>query len=105
MYNYHFKVREDAIIGNFIERAENDDFRMVLSELPWVKNPNWASLVRESYAQLPANFAPNGFTVGLYGSAPPINNGTADWTAVYVERDATTQHIFELLGDKVTKLP
>jgi hypothetical protein len=104
MYNYHYKVRDDAIVGAFVEPALNDDYRLVLNRLPWEKNPNWAALLRESYAQLPAGFAPGGFSAGIFGNAAASNNGVADWTMVYVERGSATQHIFELLGDRVTKL-
>ena len=106
MYNYHYKVEGSVIVGDFVEPAFNDDYRIVLDDLPWVKNPSWKVLVQKSYPQIPAKFGPEGFSVGLHANAAAINNGTADWTMVYAESGATrAQHIFELLGDKVTKLP
>jgi hypothetical protein len=59
--------------------------------------------VKESFPQLPANFAPGGFSAGLIGNAAALNDGSSDWALVYVDRDANKQIIFELLGDKVTK--
>jgi hypothetical protein len=103
MYNYHFQVIADTLIGNFVEPAQNADYRVTFAELPWEKNPEWVRLVKESFPQLPANFAPGGFSAGLIGNAAALNDGSSDWALVYVDRDANKQIIFELLGDKVTK--
>jgi len=105
MYNYHFKVKEDTLIGDFTEPVQNDDYRVVVSELPWEKNPNWQYLLTESFDQLPANFAPKGFSAGLVCNSASLNNGTADWAMVYVDKATNKQIIFELLGDQVTKQP
>jgi hypothetical protein len=105
MYNYHYKILEDALVGDFVEPAQNDDYRITFEQLPWEKNPEWARLVRESFAQLPVDYAPGGFSAGLVGNAAASNNGVADWAIVYVEREPNKQIIFELLGDKLTKLP
>lgn len=102
MFNYHFSIDEDRLIGEFVEPAENDDFRVVMETLPWERNPNWAQLIKESHAQLPNNLR---FAARLSSRAAAANSGV-DWTIVYVDRaDEKTQHIFTLSGNKVTKLP
>ena len=105
MYNYHFKVLEDALIGDFTEPAANDDYKVVFRELPWVRNPNWSNLLRESHAQLPPNYAPGGFSAALVSNSAALNAGTTDWTLIYVEQNTTSQQIFELLGEQVVKIP
>jgi serine/threonine protein kinase len=105
MYNYHFKVKENALIGEFVEPAQNDDYRIGVNQLPWEKNRDWARLVTESYAQLPPDFAPGGYTAALVCNPASLNNGSADWSMVYVDKATNRQIIFELLSDQVTKLP
>ena len=105
MYNYHFKVVDDVLIGDFTEPAANDDFRIVMNELPWEKNPDWARLIKVSYLQLPSDFAPAGYSAGLVSNVAAFNAGAADWTMVYVDRAENKQYLFELLGEAVTKLP
>ncbi len=105
MYNYHFKVLEDALVGEFLEPAVNDDYRITFNELPWVRNPQWTNLLRESFAQLPTNYAPGGFSAALVSNPAAFNVGTADWTLVYVEHNSNNQQIFELSGETIVKIP
>jgi hypothetical protein len=103
VYQYTYSVSDSQPPQTDTFPADDESQRIVFMQLPWERNPDWATLLRESYAQLPADYAPSGFTILLGSRAYEFNKGDGDWGAEYADKATYETVDFRQRGKTVTK--
>lgn len=104
VYEYAFSFSETEPPQTDTYPADDDSQRIVFMQLPWERNADWARLLRESYALLPADYAPSGFQISLGSRAYETNKGDGDWGAEYSDKATDEVVDFKQRGKVVTKV-
>lgn len=102
-YGYSFSRFDTRPVEELIEPATDNSNRITFVKLPWEQNPNWSSLLAESYAQLPAGFGEQGFEIEMSSQAESLNQGTYDWFGQYMDKATSEYFYFYIRGTRVTK--